>query len=225
MRKPDGSSWFFAARPGSPVDVGKEGKTSLPLLLGALASPSQGLRVAAALSIGDLGVRVKAARLLGRSGVRSEGIADAYREGLNGLREGADWIGCEVPRDAARGLAEMGPAARGAVPDLEGCLEMPDQDLRVLAANALWKVAGLRRLEPLVEALEAAADEPVPLYGSPARLPPALELGKEAASTLAAMGPRAAGALPALERAIASPGARPIRGDLEQASRTIGGPR
>jgi HEAT repeat protein len=168
---------------------------------------------------------VKAARLLARLGDRSAEVKRVLREGLEDRRN--DLLLLTTPpvrmlpvaRDAARGIAELGPDGREAIPGLAAALETPDPVLRVLAAEGLWRADGRVLLDPLIDALETVADAPVAIPGMVAvgSLETTLETAREAARVIAALGPTAAAALPAIERAIADPASRPIRDDLRRA--------
>jgi HEAT repeat protein len=179
-------------------------------------------------------VRIKAARILLRLGSQSPEILPVLREGLRNnfriLMIGDDnelLLDCQcdiVRREAARGIAGMGPAAREAAPDLEECLGSKDHVLRVLAASARWKVSRDARLDVLIDGLDGVRDAPIDLYGTREWLPEPLQVAKEAAAVLAEIGSPAAAALPALERAIADPASRPIRPTLEAAAARIRSP-
>lgn len=112
-------------------------------------------------------------------------------------------------RESVRCASEMGPEARALVPHIEACFQLGDQLLDVLAAEALWRVAGRRSIDVLL----AALDEPLSPdgRGSPWSVPRPTEESLEALRVLGGMGPAALDALPAIERLLADEHAAPLR--------------
>jgi HEAT repeat protein len=101
-------------------------------------------------------------------------------------------------------LADIGPLARDAVPDLDRIARSDDADLAALAATALWKIAKDRRVAPLRRALKQR-----------------VLLNYHVFWTLAEMGKNAAPATPELLEALTIPGSE---FDAEKTLAAIGEP-
>jgi HEAT repeat protein len=169
--------------------------------------------------------RALAARLLIRLGEPGESIVQALEEELRGWER---WTPLGLPyppprflgrREAARCASEMGLEARALVPHLEACFELGDPLLDVLAAEALWRVAGRRRIDVLLQALEdpLSPDE----RGSPWSVPAPTEESLEALRVLGDMGPAALEALPAIERFFDDEHPAPLRQAARDAAARI----
>jgi hypothetical protein len=154
----------------------------------------------AASSRPELPLRLRAARVLLRTGGADETLLPLLREGLTDhwYADGPlYWRGplCNpARREAVRVLAEIGPAGKALLPELRACLEYPDGLLRLLAAEALWKLTGELRVEVLLEALDKAVQWRLEW--------PRLH---EILPILTAAGPAAREAAPYLEPLLASP--------------------
>src|SRR5262249_29719661 len=69
------------------------------------------------------------------------------------LTKALDSKEARVPSEALAVLGRIGPAAEGAVPRLEAALKGPNGYLRVLAAEALWRIARPPDALPTLRAL------------------------------------------------------------------------
>jgi HEAT repeat protein len=175
------------------------GEAAVPALLKGLNDPSDKVRKTSAFALGDMGRAAEAAvPQMGRM-LRKDG--DRY-----------------VRWSAAHALGSLGQVARKAVPDLAAVLDDADHWLRVVAAEALWKVDKHPAAVPaLVKVYESAGrnDRIDAVYtlrrlGADARAAvPALVRGLKdeddtlacrTAETLGAIGPAAKDAIPALVR-------------------------
>jgi HEAT repeat protein len=169
----------------------------------------------------DLEVRIRAARALWALDPNAGRVLPIAREALGDDWRSGQWSsisvaplwplppGWENPvrEEAARLLAAMGPAGKPALGELISCLDFPGPTVRVLAAEALWRVAGERRLDVLIDAvLDSVPD----LSCDPSAVKP---FTGEALRILGDMGPAARDAVPSLERLRAA-----ARGELREAA-------
>ena len=175
--------------------LGAAGAGGAPALLAALTGGDPVARRRAAYGFGPLG-----------------------RAGIGGLVAAAGHDDAEVRARAVDALGDMGRAAGDAVPALGARLGDESSDVRALAADALG-IAG----QGSTAAGEAAAGR------AAGELTAALQdqdavVRRNAALSLARLGPAAAGAVPALERALDEED-HYVRGYAVQALRRIATPR
>ena len=124
-----------------------------------------------------------------------------FSANLVGVPDVAPFFLCRRPenlvrRQAARSAAEAGAAARPLLPELLDGLGSSDRWLRVLAAGAVWKIAGRAEVEVVTSVLRRlSTDRPVLARASGWDH----SLEEEALHVLGEMGPAAARAVPFLE--------------------------
>ncbi len=147
----DAANGWLAARALGRIDV--EG-LSVPVLIGKLAGPDAQLRRFAALGLTGMGRKASAAADTLHQGLRDPDPAariaaaeaywsvsgqadDAVRVLRSELAGSADWTTQMWSADA---LAEIGPAARAAVPELMACLTNDTRYVVTTSAEALGKI-------------------------------------------------------------------------------------
>ncbi len=175
--------------------LGAAGTAGAPALLAALTGSDPVARRRAAYGFGPLG-----------------------RAGIGGLVEAAGHGDAEVRARAVDALGDAGRAAGDAVPALGARLRDESTDVRALAADALG-IAG----QGVTAAGEAAAGRAAGELTGPMGDQDAV-VRRNAALSLARLGPAAAGAVPALERALDEED-HYVRGYAVQALRRIATPR
>jgi HEAT repeat protein len=84
---------------------------------------------------GDRGARAYAAACIGKSGI-------VNRESISALTTAAQGPDPLVPIFALEALANLGPKAQSALPEIESLAKSPNRVIRVAAAGALWKIQG-----------------------------------------------------------------------------------
>jgi hypothetical protein len=178
---------------------------------------------------------VLGARLLARRGGSAERLLPALAEGILDVRHESVPIGSRaagellvsrigvrfpIRQEACRLASELGPPVLELASAVEACLDLRDGVLRVLAAEALWKVRGDLRIDVLLPAARSARLPPIRYFAPQGPPEPAPE-AVEALRVLAAMGSLAADALPGLEELLSAPRADPFRESVRATQEAI----
>jgi HEAT repeat protein len=146
----DGDAEIRSAAVHAVGRIEHEVQPKLPFLSAALGDAEESVRRSAAVAVADLGDRGHEAApaliaLLDKSSDR-EFALDALRKlRLNSLPQlisALDHQALEFRALACERLAELGPAARDAVPSLKRQLEAPSEDLQRAARRALRRIDG-----------------------------------------------------------------------------------
>ncbi|MGA2066615.1 MAG: HEAT repeat domain-containing protein [Thermoguttaceae bacterium] len=223
------SEWFVRSRAAEAVShLGPASRAALPDLEPLLKDGQPYVRIAAARALWRIDRRARQALpvlLEAIKGYDDLVVGDAI-DGLAAMGEAAAPAEAELRgvlknshsellrKAAARALGGVGPAAREAIPDLLDLLQSRDQDCRLTALSALAKVgaADPRALAALAKmladpSLGPSAGEELGRAGGVATLVAASRSADSAVKAnavlgLAAVGPDAAPALPALFTAL-----------------------
>ena len=196
----------------------------MPALAEAIASTDPGLRIEAALALahiapdartvypvlvevfqeGNHPYRVRALEALSRLGLTGEEAVSAPVRML--------WDDTQARAKAAEFLGRTGPSAKPAIPALAEVLRGSDNQTRIQAALALWRIE--HRTEEVIPLLTAMLRSPfTPPLRSTLSLPcrfglagdPPAPLCQQAADALGQIGPEARAAVPALRQVLQDP--------------------
>jgi HEAT repeat protein len=203
--------------------LGPNARAAVPALSALAVSTDPALRIEAALALAEVAPdnpdvfpvlrevfedRDSLYRLRALEGLSKLGSAD---ESAASILMRMLWDDAQGRAKAAEVLGGMGPAAKSAVPALTDVLNGSDNQARVQAALALWKIDG--RAQEAVAVLVAALRSP--LTPSPSKLAPPGRFGvpglppapicQQAAEALAQMGPAAQAAVPAVREVLSDP--------------------
>jgi HEAT repeat protein len=209
--------------------IGPDARAAVPALTEAVASTDQGLRMDAALALahiapaaqtvfpvldeifkeGNHPYRVRALEVLARLALAATGLKG---EEIFFWPVRILWDDTQARTKAAEVLGRMGPAAKLAIPALAEVLRGSDNQSRIQAALALWRID--RRTEDVIPVFVAAlkssfTPSPRSTLTLPGRFgvagPPPAPLCQQAAEALGQMGPEARAALPALRQVLQDP--------------------